>query len=252
MYFFQEKMLFHPTRESFTGCKKLERLGGTAIEETIETLPVRYYHWSPENPAGDIVVFHGNAGSACDRAYFISALNELGFAVSIVEYPGYSGDSIRPSQDNLLRSSELAVRKITTDRASGKPLILIGESLGTAVATWVAEKIQPDRLILQAPFTSITDVAKRHYPVFPVGKLVRHPFPAHRWAPNVNSPVLVLHGEDDKTIPIDIGRMQAKHFPGDVQFIPFENTAHNDFTLSSPDKYWNAIRDFIRSSSQGG
>ncbi|MCF8045565.1 MAG: alpha/beta hydrolase [Desulfarculaceae bacterium] len=179
-YFFEEKMMFFPSGQ-FKDCPEADDLG----VEAVRTDGCRYYARKVENPSFRMIFFHGNAGCACDRMYFIEMFKELDADLVVFEYPGYGGDSQKPSQQVILDEAMRLLHHLQNETSAPVPTYLAGESLGTGVATRLAAEGGAAGLILISPYTSITDVAAAHYPFLPVRLLSRNRFPAERWARTV-------------------------------------------------------------------
>ena len=123
---------------------------------------------------GTVMVFHGNAGNALDRSYYVPALVRLGYRVILAEYPGYGGRAGATSQRVLVEDAAESVEMAAAQFAG--PLYLWGESLGAGVvAATVAEidansanPVSVDGVILMTPWDSLVRLASRHYPYLPV------------------------------------------------------------------------------------
>ncbi len=244
LYFFQEKMLFFPMGTPFGTCSQMDRYGVKAVESN----GVRYYLREISTPDNWIILFHGNAGNACDRTYFWDLLSDLNSNFVIFEYPGYGGDGRSPGEklilkqalelviqikklnDNKLPAGALTAGALTAGAlpAGALPIYLMGESLGTGVATWVATQTKISGLILVSAYTSIADVAQTHYPWLPVKFLLKHKFPADVWARQTISPAILFHGIDDDIIPITFARKQVANFKEPAELIEIEKCGHND------------------------
>jgi hypothetical protein len=99
-------------------------------------------------------------------------------------------------------------------------------------------------VILVSPFDSMTNVAKRHYPIIPVGLLLRHRFESFRLAPAIKSPVLILAADDDSIVPKSHSHSLAGYWGGKVDFYEIGKADHN--TLDFSPEYWIAIQNFLK------
>jgi pimeloyl-ACP methyl ester carboxylesterase len=159
-----------------------------------------------------------------------------------MEYPGYSGDLTPPSEKTILKNAEQAIRYFKS--IEDLPFVLFGESLGTTVATYLASHFEIQGLILQSPLPSLSDVGKRIYPFLPLNLLLKNNFKAKQWALKVKAKVLILHGEKDTIVPLELGRKQSLNFTPKAQFISFKNRGHNDLAIYN-DLFWTKVRNFI-------
>lgn len=155
-----------------------------------------------------IVYFHGNAGNLAGRAERFNRLINHGYGIVAMAYRGSSGSTGQPSELAISRDALLVRDNFA--QILGKPpkgkIIYYGESLGTGVATKLAITIPPDALILEAPYTSILNIAAAQMPIFPIRKLLDQRWETDRYIKDVNSPTLVLHGTNDRVIPYAMGK----------------------------------------------
>lgn len=192
---------------------------------------------------GWLLLFHGNAGTAADRFYTIAGLLKLPLNLVLVEYPGYDSTPGEPSQEAFLKQADELYEAYKSE--ADLPFYLFGESLGTGVATWLASQKPVEALVLQTPYTSIADLAAEHYPLFPVRWLIRHPFPAHEWAKHVTARVLVIHGDQDQTIPIENARRQFENFNTQKKFVAIKGGTHFSHDLQESKEYWTSLREAL-------
>jgi fermentation-respiration switch protein FrsA (DUF1100 family) len=110
-------------------------------------------------------------------------------------------------------------------------LVYFGESLGAAVAVQLAVEQPPMALVLRSPFTSLADVGQVHYPLLPVGLLLRDRYAAIEQAGGLRCPVLVLAGEGDGIVPWEQSRRLAEAIPGRKRFVLIPTADHNSLEL---------------------
>ncbi|MEX1098879.1 MAG: alpha/beta hydrolase, partial [Bacteriovoracaceae bacterium] len=214
VYFYQKRMLYFPDKTAFKNCPSVKTAGGEA--RVLEASGARYYliKTQAQKPKGWIIHFHGNGGRACDRHQFLKELSPRGYHLALAEYPGYAEDAPLPDQEQVLTHAMAVYEDIEKEVQNSLPVILFGESLGAAVATYVAsKKTDVAALVLQTPFASTVKVGKAHYPFLPVKSLLRHTFPAGDWALEINAPVFVFHGTKDEIVPLSLGKEQFENFP---------------------------------------
>ncbi len=191
--------------------------------------------------------FHGNAGNIGDRVDLLGELHrELGLTIFIIDYRGYGESEGTPSESGLYLDAEAALAELTQRLGmAADQIALFGQSLGTAVAVELAYRHPPAGLILEAPFTSVRDMAKRHYPWLPVRSLLRTRFDSLSKIADVSAPVLIIHGEDDETVPVEMGErlFSAAREPKRLLTIP--RAGHTDAHLIGHSEYFAAIREFV-------
>ena len=91
-----------------------------------------------------------------------------------------------------------------------KNIVIYGESLGTGVATHLSQNKEFAGVILETPFTSMIDAAKKFYPYIPVGLLLKDKFENKNKIKNIKSPILIMHGEKDQIVPFEMGQKMFK------------------------------------------
>ena len=163
----------------------------------------------------------------------------------LVNYRGYGRSDGKPGEEALQRDA-LEIFDMITRRpdVDADDVVLMGRSLGTAIAVNVAAHRSHAGVILVSPFDSMTNVAKRHYPIIPVGLLLRHRFESFRLAPAIKSPVLILAADDDSIVPKSHSRSLAGYWGGKVDFCEIGKSGHN--TLNFSPMYWIAIQNFLK------
>ena len=156
--------------------------------------------WKPPEPGRALILyFHGNGGSLWNRRERARLLVQDGRGLLLVSYRGYSGSTGSPSEAGLRLDAEAAYRWLGSyapDR-----IVLYGESLGTGVAIRLATERPVAGLILDAPHTSIPDVARSVFWYVPLGLLMRDQFRSIDRIARIHVPLLVMHGERDGVIP---------------------------------------------------
>jgi fermentation-respiration switch protein FrsA (DUF1100 family) len=190
--------------------------------------------------------FHGNAGNLAHRADQVLALaEELPADVFIVDYRGYGRSEGRPSERGLYLDARGAWRYLTEECAVPPTrIVLLGVSLGGAVAVDLAAEVEPAGLIVQSSFTSVPDMAAHHYPFIPRW-LVRTRMDSAAKIGRVRCPMLVAHSPADDVVPYELGRRLYDAASGDRRFYEIAGAAHNETWLIGGNAYLDSLRDFI-------
>jgi fermentation-respiration switch protein FrsA (DUF1100 family) len=202
----------------------------------------------PQSPAsGDtIIVFNGNAGNRAHRAALAAAFAARGMACLLFDYRGYGGNPGLPSERGLTKDAR-AARAAVADRPDVDParIVYFGESLGAAVAARLAAEHPPAALILRSPFSSLADVGAYHYPVLPVRWLLRDRYPVAEIVRQVQAPLLVVAGEDDRIVPPGSSEVvyEAAAGPKRIRLIP--GADHNDEALADGPALLTAVDEFL-------
>jgi fermentation-respiration switch protein FrsA (DUF1100 family) len=204
MYVFQRNMMYFPdTRRispALAGLPQAEELRLTASDG--ERLIA--WHVAPRGDKPLVIYFQGNGGGLNLRAVRFRYLIEHGTGLLALCYRGYGGSTGRPSEDGLIRDA-VAAYDYAAERHPPSRIVLWGESLGTAVAIALAADHAVGGLMLDAPFTSAADVGAAAYPFVPVRPLIKDPFRSDERIGKVRAPILMLHGERDRVVPIRFG-----------------------------------------------
>jgi uncharacterized protein len=182
----------------------------------------------PAKPGHPVVLyFHGNGDFL---AGFFGRFHDLiadGTGVVGLSYRGYAGSSGQPSEQGLLQDAAAAYA-FTIARYSPDRIVVWGFSLGTGVAVALAAEQPVGRLILEAPYTSIADVAASAFPIFPVRLVLKDPLHSDRRIARVKVPLLVMHGARDPAIPIALGERLFALANEPKKFVRFDAGGHND------------------------
>ena len=196
-----------------------------------------------------VLWLHGNGGNIADRVQHAAAMRErLGVSSFLFDYRGYGKSNGKPTEKGIYRDAASAfrwlVRKKGIDPTS---VILFGHSLGTAVAVDLAlgEGNEAGGLVLESPFTNAGDVARMLYHRLPVNLFMSVKLDNLGRVGNVSMPVLVIHGEEDVTIPFAMGRKVFEAAPEPKSFIPVPGAGHSDCYIVGGEMYWEAWRKLV-------
>jgi fermentation-respiration switch protein FrsA (DUF1100 family) len=191
-----------------------------------------------------VMYFHGNAGSLASRAMRFARFQNAGWGVTVMAYRGYSGSQGAPSEAANIADALALYDRIVASGVPASSIVLYGESLGSGVATQVAAARPVAGLILDAPYTSTVDVAKRVYWFFPVDLLLADRYENARHIRAVKAPVLIIHGARDATIPVEMGRQLSKLAAGPVRYVEFPSGGHVDLYEPHNDAM-SAVREWV-------
>lgn len=240
--------IYHPVSYP-NGNWKIPELGKSIHDVEFKTKDGVQLHgwWAPvENANRTILWFHGNAGNLSHRYQDVRMLHDLGCQVLIIDYRGYGKSDGSPSEDGLYRDG-IAAYQFLTDQKNipADDIVLLGRSLGSAVATEVASKFPIGRLILVSPFTNTRDMVPQILPIPGLHFLVSSEFDSLSRIQNIHVPLLVIHGEDDSIIPIRLGRKLYEQANDPKSFVPLEGAGHNNISIVAGQQYRQAIKNFV-------
>lgn len=200
-----------------------------AKTQTADGLALRHWYRAPAGPGGGVLlVFHGNGGNAAERGPKMLPLVPDGMGLLLAEYRGYGGNPGRPSQSGLTADGRSVLDWLESQGVGRERVILYGESLGSGVAVQLAAKTPVAGLVLEAPYSSIADVAQHHYWYLAARWLVRDRWDSAAVIGKVRAPLLVLHGERDTVIPIRFARKLFAAAAEPKAFIAIPPAGHND------------------------
>lgn len=201
----------------------------------------------PGSANGTWLWFHGNGGNIGHRVIELALLQQrLAVSVLIFDYQGYGRSEGTASELGTYEDAWAVLKHLRHVKGEGSgPIIYYGHSLGTAIAVKLAVNHPPAGLVLVSPFTSISDMAVRAFPWLPVSSLMRGHYDTLSLIPKVNSPVLVLHGEEDELVPFAHGERLFRAAQEPKAFQSLTQTGHNDTFQAGGEVYWEAIEGFL-------
>ena len=206
IYIFQRNLLYHPSENNYYGDKITVSVEKIKIKTKDNIDLIAWYHKKNLNEYKTILFLHGNAGSLENRIHKINHFKDININFLIVAWRGFSGNKGKPTEDGLYEDARSSVRWLKTKGVDEKNLIIYGESLGTGIATEIAQNKNFAGVILESPFTSMIDAAKDKYPFLPVRLLLKDKYESDKKIKNINSPILIMHGKVDNIVPFYMGK----------------------------------------------
>ncbi|NOX15326.1 MAG: alpha/beta hydrolase [Epsilonproteobacteria bacterium] len=186
------------------------------------------YKKSDKKDAPLLIYFGGNADDATRFLLHIKSLED--FNVVVFNYRGYLKSTGKPSEKNLFNDA----LKIYDTFAKNQKVIIIGRSLGSGVAIYLASKRKALGVVLITPYDSIASLAKHKYPFLPIDLLLKYKFQSIKYVKNIDSPISIIEVEDDKTVPNKNTSRLSKKIKNLALKIELKNTTHAD-VLHYPD-----------------
>ena len=198
----------------------------------------------PGEARATAVVFHGNAGTALDRGYYVRALSARGVRVVLAEYPGYGGRPGAPSEAALVADGAGTVRWAA--RRYPGPLVVWGESLGAGVAAAVAARVPAlvDGVVLLTPWDSLLARARQSYGWLPVGLLLRDRYDSAAHLRGSDRPVAVVVAERDAVIPPERAHALFDALEGPKRLWTFPGAGHNSWPADPGAGWWDEVLSF--------
>lgn len=211
----------------------------------------KLFGWYVEQGATSAVVLwcHGNAGNIINRLENLRELYRLGLSVFLFDYRGYGRSHGSPSEEGLYQDAFGAYDYLTRTRMiRPERIVLFGRSLGAAVAAEVASHKPAAGLILESAFPSIEAVAKFHYGGVPVHWLLSAEFRLIDRLPQLSLPKLIVHGDQDDIIPIELGREVFEAAKPPKSFYVIKGADHNNSYYVGGEPYFRRFMDFIQAA----
>lgn len=202
--------------------------------------------WVPTRDArGAVLILHGNAGNISHRIGYLTLFNRLHYATLLIDYRGYGKSGGSPSEEGTYRDAEAAwLHLVETRKVNARDIVIVGESLGGAVATWLAAKYPPRALIIASAFTSVPDLGAQIYPWLPVRLLARIRYDNLDRIAKIAAPVLVAHSRDDEIVPFAHGEALFAAAREPKQFLAMRG-GHNDALVFARDEWAAAVAAFL-------
>ena len=229
LFLFQRRIIFNvsdkpmnPINYGLIGVKEINII-------TKDGISLLAWFSSPKSKKPTLIYFHGNSYDIGERAHRIERYINQGWGVLLVSWRGFSGNKGMPSEKNLYIDAESAIKWILFSTSiKEEDIVLYGESLGAGVAIEMATRYSFKSLVLEAPFSSIFELAQQKYKIYPAKYLVLDKFDNISKIKNILSPILIISGKKDEIVPHShsIRLYNEANTPKDFLFI--DEAMHNN------------------------
>jgi fermentation-respiration switch protein FrsA (DUF1100 family) len=208
--------------------------------------------WVPaEGARGTVLFFHGNAGNISHRLDYLKMFRGLRYSTLIIDYRGYGTSTGSPSEEGTYRDAEAAWRYLTEQRGvPAADIVLFGESLGAAVASWLAMRHPPRALVLASTFTSVPDLGAEVYWFLPVRLISRFRYDNISHLGAVRAPVMIAHSRDDEIVPFAHGQRLYAAAREPKRFLELAG-GHNTGLIFMREEWVRALADFLEEAPAG-
>jgi len=229
MYFFQEKMIFFPDKLSSDYTFNFKGNFEEIFITTKDSVKLNALLFKTESPKGVIFYLHGNGGCLESVGKIAEKYTAMNYDLFLLDYRGYGkseGKILSEQQffDDLQQSYDYLKTRYAERR-----IAILGYSIGSGPAAWLASVNKPKMLILQAPYYSLLDMMHQRYYLAP-DRLLKYKFETWKYVKNCKAPVYIFHGNFDNVInyhaSLDLERLFK---PGD-KLIILDRRGHNGFT----------------------
>ena len=206
VFFYQRSLLYHPFENNYSTDSTNFSYKEVYIPSSNGNSLKAWFHTKDLNNKKTLVFFHGNAGDLRNRIYKLNLIKDFEINFLIVAYRGFSGNKGKPTEAGLYEDARNTLNWLKNKEVKEDQIVIYGESLGTGVAIEVAQNKKFAGIILESPFTSMVDAGKFYYPYLPVSFLLKDRYETVKKLRNINIPILVMHGKNDKIVPFQMGK----------------------------------------------
>ncbi len=244
IFIFQRNLMYHPDENNYSGDKLEVDIKKVKIKTYDGIDLLGWFHKKDLKKYKTIIYFHGNAGKLENRIHKLNHFKDMDVNFLIIAWRGFSGNDGKPSEEGLYIDGNSAIKWLKNLGLLEENIIIYGESLGTGVATEIAQNNNFAGLVLETPFTSMTEAAKNFYPYIPVGILLKDKYENDKKINNINIPVLVMHGEVDQIVPFWMGK-KIYEIANQPKYSYF--TKYDDHMMEYDEKLIDELKIFVKS-----
>ena len=241
---FQRRLIYFPTRLDPGSAEKAADQEGFLAWRNRSGQIIGWNLPATESPSASVLVVHGNAGCALDRAYIARPIHDaVPFDVYVLEYPGYGARSGLPSLSNLVAAGNEAFDALPPNL----PKYIVSESLGAGVAAHIAKRHPSEAagMLMFAPYNNLASVAQNRIPLLPAYLILVDRYNPAEWLKDYSGPIKIVLAELDEVIPMKFGRRLFDSYTGPKTFQIVPNAHHNDIAVQSP-VWWRETFLFLR------
>ena len=249
VYINQRSLMYHPEREKYG-------LAHYAISNTEEifittTDGVKLQAWfrKPDNGCDMTIFLHGNAGSLDDRADKLKQLADMGYGFVIAAWRGFGESAGHPSKEGLYSDARAVINFAQAQGYKPEDVVMIGESLGTGIATRMANEKRFKGLFLITPYTTIADRARELYPLLPTQSLTNDNYNNIDGVAGIMQPLLIIHGTSDTIVPIQHAEKVYAAALEPKKLIIYPGIGHTNYDKKA---VFSEMRDFFGMCTKGG
>lgn len=253
VFLFQSQLVYYPgIGREMAVTPQAYGLAFEAVEVVTEDGERLHAWWVPaEHARGTVLILHGNAGNISHRIDYLQMFHRLAYSTFIVDYRGYGRSTGSPSEEGTYRDALASWRHLTEQRGV-RPgdIVLYGESLGAAVASWLAVRHPPRALVLASAFTSATDLGAQVYWFLPVRLISRIGYDNLANLRKIRAPVLIAHSRDDDIVPFSHGERLFAAAGEPKAFLEMRG-GHNSAFVFAREEWVSALSAFLQRHAPG-
>lgn len=232
MFVFQRSLLYYPVPS---------RVGINAEEVVFENDGLKLSGWILNPGRKHAIIYFGGNAESIENNITDFAADFKNHSTYLVHYRGYGKSEGKPTESGLY-SDALAIHRAIAEKYDS--VSVIGRSLGSGVAVYLAAHRKVSNLVLITPFDSLVEVARTHYPFVPVSLLARDRFDAYRYATEISSRVLMITAELDRVVPVARALKLREYFSAaQLTYRMIESAGHNN--ISEFGEYKRTLTEFF-------
>ena len=224
VYWHQEGLLFDP--EPLAPAYEFAIPDTSEVRIEVAGATLSALHLKLPRPRGVVFFLHGNSGNLATWFTNVEFYRKANYDLFMLDYRGFGKSSGHIESDAQLRADVVAAWNRVAPQYAGKRIVIFGRSLGTALASELAAQVRPDLTVLVSPYCSMAELMGIHYPLLPA-VVLRYPLSTCQSAGRIHGPLLLVHGEQDRLIPIDQSE-RILSFAHQARLLRIAGAAHND------------------------
>lgn len=232
LYFFQEKIIFLPTKLNPNFQFKFNQPFEERNFITSDGNKLNGLLFKAENSKGLLFYLHGNAGNLSSWGFAAETYTRLHYDVFILDYRGYGKSEGKIENQQQLFDDVTLVYNTLKKEYEENSIIITGYSIGSGIASYLAATNHPKKLILQAPYYNLSDMMRQKMPFIPTF-ILKYKLENNQYLQNCNCPVYLFHGKEDTVIPFQSSQKLQKECNCVSQLILLDNLGHNGMNENS-------------------
>jgi pimeloyl-ACP methyl ester carboxylesterase len=229
LYFFQDKILFHPTvlpeTYQYNFSIPFREINLPVTKE--KNISIIQFQAPDSLCRGVVLYFHGNMQNINRYAKFATDITKNNYEVWMIDYPGF-GKSTGKRSEKILYEDALRLYQMARAKFSPDSIVLYGRSIGTGIASQLAAVRDCKALILETPYYSINALARQYFFIYPVSSMTEYSFPVYRYFEKIAAPIYIFHGTDDEVISYKNSLRLMNSKRNYVELITIEEGKHNN------------------------
>jgi pimeloyl-ACP methyl ester carboxylesterase len=237
VYLFQEKLIFQTEKLSAKYKFSFKNSFEEITYKTEDGHSLNALLFKVKDSKGIIYYHHGNAGTLETWGQKASDFLEKGYDFLVYDYRGYGKSTGKIKSEKMLYADATLIYKELLYDYKERDIIVYGTSLGTGIASFVAQENHPSKLILETPYFNFYKVAKFHYPYLPNTILLNYQFKTNKYLPKVKGDVHLVHGTEDETVPYR-SSLLLEELSDNITLLTIKEGSHNNLNTFKEYHVW--------------